>query len=159
MEGCKKNKVLVALGSNMDFPQVRIQQACAYIRSYFNLSYLNASPYFKTKPWGDVMQDDFLNKVVCWEDARSPWEVYEGLMCIERLMGRRRTVRWGPRTIDLDLIKIGCYQVNTPQLILPHPLWKSRQFVWEPMYHVDVTDEIVYKWFHERDRSLSCRVI
>jgi 2-amino-4-hydroxy-6-hydroxymethyldihydropteridine diphosphokinase len=92
---------------------------------------------YETAPVGDVEQDAFLNAVVGIETDLAPREVLGALLEIEATRGRRRDVRWGPRTLDLDLLTYSGEIVDEPGLTVPHPEIRNRRFVLVPLVHAD----------------------
>ncbi len=82
---------------------------------------------------GPVAQDAFLNAAALLRTTLSPQVLLEELLRIEREQGRVRDLRWGPRTLDLDLITYGDLVLNEPGLSLPHPRMRERRFVLEPL--------------------------
>ncbi len=88
------------------------------------------SSIYETTPQGDQLdQGRFLNGVVCIETDLLPDELLDSLEAIEQELGRRRTVRWGPRTIDLDILLYGQEIICTDRLTIPHALMHERRFV------------------------------
>ena len=94
------------------------------------------SSVYETAPVGGPDQGDYLNAVVLAETDLPPADVLERLLDIERGMGRERRERWGPRTIDLDLLVYGDRSVDVPGLTVPHPRMAERRFVLEPLAEV-----------------------
>jgi len=91
------------------------------------------APLYRTDAVGYTDQDWFLNTVAALETELSPRQSLELLMSIENKMGRERTVRWGPRVIDLDMLLYGNLVINTPHLQIPHPRLKERAFAVVPL--------------------------
>ena len=87
----------------------------------------------ETEPWGPVAQPSFLNGVVALETELGPRALLDLLLGIERRLGRVRSERWGPRTIDLDLLLYGDTVVDEAGLTLPHPRLHERRFALEPL--------------------------
>ncbi len=97
------------------------------------------SGLYRTPPWGDTDQDDFLNAVARVETALDAEPLLTALLDIERRLGRRRDRerRWGPRPIDLDLLLFGESTVSAPDLDVPHPRLHERAFVLVPLLELD----------------------
>jgi 2-amino-4-hydroxy-6-hydroxymethyldihydropteridine diphosphokinase len=93
---------------------------------------IGVSSFYYTEPVGYREQDDFINAVAILETNRSPVELLSICHAIEDRLGRRRTVRWGPRTVDLDILLYGNLVVSRPDLAIPHPLMAVRRFVLAP---------------------------
>lgn len=118
----------VGLGSNLGDREAQILQAAELIEVR------RLSRIVETEPWGLVDQPRFLNAVGELETRLEPRALLDGLLEIERLMGRDRTgPRWGPRTIDLDLLLYGDEVLDEPGLAVPHPRLHERSFVLEPL--------------------------
>jgi 2-amino-4-hydroxy-6-hydroxymethyldihydropteridine diphosphokinase len=94
------------------------------------------SSLYYTEPVGYKEQEDFMNAVAVLETDRSPDELLEVCQAIEDKLGRKRTVRWGPRTVDLDILLYGDLALNSPKLIIPHPLMATRKFVLAPLAEI-----------------------
>ena len=118
--------VYIALGSNLG-------DRLAHLRSAVDvLEPVAVSPVYETAPWGGVEQDDFLNiVVVCDDDAPSAWRKAKRA---EEAAGRVRAERWGPRTLDVDVVVA---DGSDPELVLPHPHAHERAFVLVPWLDVD----------------------
>jgi 2-amino-4-hydroxy-6-hydroxymethyldihydropteridine diphosphokinase len=95
------------------------------------------SSYFITKPVGGPEQPDYLNAVCILESDLPATDLLAVLQGIEKSLGRQRTVQWGPRTIDLDLIQYGSLLSAADELELPHPRAHERRFVLEPWFEIE----------------------
>jgi len=91
----------------------------------------------ETEPVGPVEQGPFLNGAARLETSLAPRELLERLLAVENRLGRVRTERWGPRTIDLDLLLYGTETVDEPGLTVPHPSLHERRFALEPLAELD----------------------
>lgn len=103
------------------------------------------SPVYRTAPWGDAAQPPFLNAVAALDTALDPHALLEVLLEIERAHGRDRGAaarRWGPRTLDLDLLTHGTQVLDSARLTLPHPRLHARAFVLVPLADLDPALEI-----------------
>ena len=94
------------------------------------------SSMYETKPWGLTDQPDFVNMAVEAETDLAPIELLEMLKKIEKDMGRRDTIRWGPRIIDLDILLYDDIILKTDSLTIPHPLMHEREFVLGPLSEI-----------------------
>ncbi|MGI9647687.1 MAG: 2-amino-4-hydroxy-6-hydroxymethyldihydropteridine diphosphokinase [Acidimicrobiia bacterium] len=94
---------------------------------------VSRSGLYESEPVGPVEQGAFLNAVAVFETAAEPGAVLAGLLGAEETRGRTRDVRWGPRTLDLDLLLYGDREVNSSGLTVPHPEMASRRFVLDPL--------------------------
>ena len=137
-----ENWIGIGIGSNQDSPLERVREARERIRKAFPWTELKSSSWFTTSPVGPVEQDDFINGVVVGRCDAEPDSILARLLEIERLMGRVREVRWGPRRVDLDLLFVGNAVIDTENLVLPHPRLHERGFVLVPMA------EVCEEWIH-----------
>lgn len=98
---------------------------------------VTASRAYETKPWGGVEQDDYLNAVLIAEADRDPWAWLRWSQALEVAAGRVRDVRWGTRTLDVDVIDVDGLVLDDPELTLPHPRAGARAFVLVPWLDAD----------------------
>jgi len=118
----------VGLGANLGDREAAIRRAAELIGAR------RVSPLIETEPWGYADQPRFLNAVAEVETALGAHELLVRLLEVERQLGRERTgPRYGPRTIDLDLLLYGAETIDEPGLTVPHPRLHERQFVLEPL--------------------------
>ena len=128
-------KGIIALGSNIGEPRENLDLAIALLREATEV--IKVSSYYVTKPVGYEDQPDFVNAVCIIESELPAIELLNMLHGIEKAMGRERTIKWGPRTIDLDIIQYGSLLSNSPELTLPHPGAHERKFVLEPWLEIE----------------------
>jgi 2-amino-4-hydroxy-6-hydroxymethyldihydropteridine diphosphokinase len=128
-------KAVVALGANIGSPREQMDVAVALLREATQV--IAVSTYFVTKPVGGPEQPDYLNAVCILESELPALDLLAVLQGIEKSLGRERDVRWGPRTIDLDLIQYGSLLSAAAELELPHPRAHERRFVLEPWYEIE----------------------
>lgn len=121
----------VALGANLGEPIPMIRRAVTALDGP-ELRVLRQASLFRTRPVGPIAQPDFYNTVVEIESTLSPLALLTRLLSVEADLGRVRAERWGPRSIDLDLLALGTAQVRTQRLTLPHPELARRAFVLVP---------------------------
>ncbi len=124
----------IALGANLGDPVAQLREAAQRLRDTTGLHSVQLSPIYFSAPVGVVDQPRFANAAVQLETSLSAHELLAVCHSVERAMGRVRTVRWGPRTIDLDLIFFGTLHLSAEALRLPHPRWSERAFVVQPIY-------------------------
>lgn len=135
-------RVALAIGSNLDGPAgdraACIGAALDAISRLPRTRLLNSSKPIETKPWGPIAQGDYLNAACLIETFLSPRDLLTGIHAIERSLGRDRTreVRFGPRTIDLDIIFFGDLVITEPDLSIPHPRMHERGFVLAPLAEI-----------------------
>jgi 2-amino-4-hydroxy-6-hydroxymethyldihydropteridine diphosphokinase len=97
-----------------------------------------ASPVYETAPWGGIEQDDFLNAVLVVEDpAVDAWGWLRRGQALEDASGRVREVRWGPRTLDVDVVTVDAVASDDPDLVLPHPGTPQRATVLRPWFDIE----------------------
>lgn len=119
----------ISLGSNMGNREVNLDRARHFLGQLPGTKMVKTSREMCTKPWGKTDQEDFLNQVVVLETEFNPYEFLNQLLNIERIMGRERLEKWGPRNIDLDILLYGDEVINEPILTVPHPFLCSRDFI------------------------------
>jgi 2-amino-4-hydroxy-6-hydroxymethyldihydropteridine diphosphokinase len=125
-------RAYVGVGANLGDREAAIRAAIAALPDVVAVSSLR-----ETDPVGVVDQPRFLNGAVAIETTLSPRELLETLLAVERDLGRERGERWGPRTIDLDLLLYGDEEVDEPGLTVPHPRLHERRFALEPLAELD----------------------
>ena len=128
-------KAVIALGANIGDPEEQMQIAIALLQDSLDL--IAVSSIIKTAPVGGPSQPDYLNAVCIAESELSASELLGLLQGIEKSLGRVREERWGPRTIDLDLIQYGTILSAANELTLPHPRAHERRFVLEPWFEIE----------------------
>ena len=128
-------KAVIALGANIGDPKEQMDLAVAMLREATDFK--SVSKYFSTKPVSDIEQPDYLNAVCIVESDLPALDLLALLHGIEKTLGRERNEKWGPRTIDLDLIQYGSLLSSADELQLPHPRAHERRFVIEPWHSID----------------------
>ena len=128
-------KAVIALGSNIGDPKAQMDLAVAMLREATDV--ISVSEYFSTTPVSDIEQPDYLNAVCIAESELPALDLLGVLHGIEKTLGRERLEKWGPRTIDLDLIQYGSLLSSADELTLPHPRAHERRFVLEPWVSID----------------------
>jgi 2-amino-4-hydroxy-6-hydroxymethyldihydropteridine diphosphokinase len=127
--------VYIGIGSNLGDRRNNCLRAIALLGTG-GVKVLKRSSSHETEPWGVKEQPRFLNMAVEAETDMTPRELLSLLKKIEDRMGRTRTVKWGPRTIDLDILFYGNIIIREPDLEIPHPLMHTRNFVLEPLREI-----------------------
>lgn len=127
----------VALGGNMDKPADRLDRVFSELDRLPQSRLLRASSLYRTAPVGYLDQPDFINAVAVLETSLSPHALMHELLEMENHHGRVRTVKDGPRTLDLDLLLYGGRSLDYPHLQLPHPRMHQRAFVLAPLVEAD----------------------
>ncbi len=126
----------IALGSNLGNPEQQLARAVRALSLLAKSRLLIVSPWYRSKPLGPADQPDYVNGVAALETGLPPLELLDQLQSIEQDHGRARTRRWGPRTLDLDILLYGMEVINRPRLITPHPEMQHRNFVLQPLYDI-----------------------
>lgn len=126
--------VYLALGSNVGDRAAHLQAAQDLIHQHIG-KVARRSHLYETEPWGNTQQDPFLNRVIMVNTTLSPREVLEAIAKIERQLGRQRQgqEKWGPRTIDIDILFYGRRVIRDKGLEIPHPELHKRAFILVPM--------------------------
>jgi 2-amino-4-hydroxy-6-hydroxymethyldihydropteridine diphosphokinase len=136
-------RAYVGLGANLGPKEVTILRAVDLLGATDGIAVLGLSRLRETDPVGVTDQPMFLNGAVALETVLSPWELLDVLLRIEQELGRvRDDERWGPRTIDLDLLVYGDETLDEPGLRVPHPRLHERRFALEPLADLDPELEI-----------------
>ena len=123
----------VGIGSNLGDREGNLRQAIELLSAEDGIDVVAVSEIRETDPVGPVEQGPFLNGAVRIETGLAPRELLERLLAVEGRLGRVRRERWGPRTIDLDLLLYGDDVVDEPGLTVPHPRLHERRFALEPL--------------------------
>jgi len=127
----------IGIGSNIGDKLSNCEKAISEILRADRHKLLVKSSFFKTQPMGYTAQDWFVNGVIKIETNLEAHELLRALKTIEAQLGRTETLRWGPRTIDLDVLFFDDIEIHTEELQIPHPLIQNRQFVLVPLAEID----------------------
>jgi 2-amino-4-hydroxy-6-hydroxymethyldihydropteridine diphosphokinase len=127
----------IGIGSNLGDKRCHCEKAISQILKSDRHRLLAKSSLFKTQPIGYTSQDWFVNGVIKIETDLEAPELLRTLKTIESQLGRAETFRWGPRTIDLDILFFDDIEIRTEELQIPHPLIQNRQFVLIPLVEID----------------------
>lgn len=128
-------RAYVGLGANLGDREATIRRAVALLDDLADVAVVGVSTLRETEPWGPVEQPSYLNGAAAVETDIGPRELLDALLDVERRLGRNRgdEERWGPRTIDLDLLLYGDLVLDEPGLAVPHPRLHERRFVLDPL--------------------------
>jgi 2-amino-4-hydroxy-6-hydroxymethyldihydropteridine diphosphokinase len=143
-------KVAIALGSNVGDRAGHLQHAISRLRTL--LDDVRVSRFYETAPVGTPgPQAPFLNLAVVGDTALSARGLLSALLAIEQERGRERPYAMAPRTLDLDLVLFGEATINEPDLVVPHPRFRERRFVLEPLAEIapEMTDPATKKTVKE----------
>ncbi len=130
-------RAYVGLGANLGPREVTLRRAVDLLAAANAVEVVAVSPFRETAPVGVVDQPPFLNGAVAIDTSLTPRELLDLLLETERALGRVRGERWGPRTVDLDLLVYGDETVDEPGLRVPHPRLAGRRFALEPLADLD----------------------
>lgn len=128
--------VAIALGSNMGDSKKFLDDAVEKVGQLPDTKVIKVANYITTKPYGGVEQDDFLNSAMTIRTMLTPTELLDRLHDIEREAGRERIIRWGPRTLDLDILLYDDLVMDTEDLTIPHIEMHLRDFVLKPLAEI-----------------------
>ncbi len=131
-------KVYLSLGTNLGDKEKNIAEAIEKIRELVG-DVIRQSALYATKPWGFKSDNDFINAAVCVETTLSPRNLLAATQSIERDMGRKEKSKDGKyhdRLIDIDILMYGNEHIDEPDLKVPHPLMKERDFVMIPLREI-----------------------
>jgi 2-amino-4-hydroxy-6-hydroxymethyldihydropteridine diphosphokinase len=123
-----KDVAYIALGSNLGRREVFLAEARAEIAALDDITVLAETEVVETAPIGPVEQGPFLNQMIAVQTELSPTQLLAALQDIERNASRTRSVKWGPRTLDLDIVLFEKQSAEEPDLIVPHPELPNRAF-------------------------------
>lgn len=127
----------VGIGSNLGDPVARVERACELLRALPDSELSKQSSPYRSSPFGPISQPDFVNVVVKLRTGLAATALLFELQDIERMQGRLRKERWGPRTLDLDLLLYGDQVIQLPRLTVPHPGIGCRNFVLLPLREIE----------------------
>lgn len=126
----------IGLGSNLNNPASQVQCALAKINALQETRVIAQSRQYETEPVGPAGQPNYINQVIAIETALTPHALLHALQAIEQTMGRVRSVRWGARIIDCDILLYDNEIIQTEDLSVPHPEMKKRTFVLLPLFEI-----------------------
>ena len=130
-------RAVLALGANLGDRFATLQSALDGVHAFEGIRVVAASPVVETDPVGGPDQPDYLNAVLLVDTRLAPLELLAACQQVELDHGRERSVRWGPRTLDIDVISYDAIVADSGQLVLPHPRAAERAFVLAPWLAVD----------------------
>lgn len=128
--------ICLGLGSNLGDREGNIAAAVARLAAWLGVTVERVSSLYETAPVGYTDQPDFLNAVVGVRTTLTPLELLAACLAVERELGRERKIRWGPRTIDIDVLFYDDVVLDTAELTLPHPRFHERCFVLVPLAEI-----------------------
>jgi 2-amino-4-hydroxy-6-hydroxymethyldihydropteridine diphosphokinase len=131
------SRAYIGLGSNEGDRLENLRAGVAELAAAKDVVVVGKSSVYDSEPVGMTDQGDFLNAVVAVETSLDPYHLLGLVMKIELAHGRQRIARWGPRTLDMDILLFGDLEQDDPELSVPHPRLKERRFVLEPLLEVE----------------------
>lgn len=134
------HKVFLALGTNLGERAENLRAAIHALEP--EVEVIKCSPVYETPPWGFEDQPKFLNQVIEGETDLDPEELLEYLKRIEKMIGREKTFRYGPRLIDIDILFFDQLVIDSPPLVIPHAHMAEREFVLLPL--ADLAPEFIH---------------
>lgn len=146
------NKAYLSLGSNIGERKENILKAYKILENQ-GIEIVKKSSFYETAPVGYENQKHFINSVIEISTELEPYELLEKCHLVEKKLKRKRIIRWGPRTIDVDILLFNDLSLNDPDLVIPHQEIENRAFVLVPLYEIDESvliseieiDEIIKK--------------
>jgi 2-amino-4-hydroxy-6-hydroxymethyldihydropteridine diphosphokinase len=148
---------VLGLGGNIGDPRSLMAAAIEHLSRESGIEVEAVSALYRTPPWGKTDQPPFLNAAVRIETTLQPMPLLMTVLKVEKALGRRRGERWGPRTIDIDILLYGTIAVDQPGLRIPHPLLQKRAFALAPLVDVLPAAEVLGRpakdWLAESDRA------
>ncbi|MBS0968929.1 2-amino-4-hydroxy-6-hydroxymethyldihydropteridine diphosphokinase [Chimaeribacter arupi] len=136
-------RVYLALGSNLAQPLDQVNAALAALDALPQTRRVACSSFYRSTPLGPQDQPDYLNAVVALDTTLLPETLLDATQAIEQQQGRvRKAERWGPRTLDLDMLLYGDQVINTPRLTVPHYDMMNREFMLYPL--AEIAPDLVF---------------
>ena len=131
-----KHSAALSLGGNTGDVAAAFAAALKALDASRQVRVLRASSVWRTPPWGKIDQPDFLNMAALVETSLTPQDLLAFCLTLERAAGRERRERWGPRTLDIDIISYDDARIDEPDLTIPHPRAHERAFVLVPLAEI-----------------------
>ncbi|MCW7544443.1 2-amino-4-hydroxy-6-hydroxymethyldihydropteridine diphosphokinase [Aurantimonas litoralis] len=135
-------RAYLGLGGNIGDPAAKMAAALRRLDGRDDTTVVAVSRLYRTPPWGKTDQPDFVNACAAVETDLAPRDLLELCLATERLFGRERRERWGPRTLDLDVLDYAASPYEDDALILPHPRVTERAFVLVPL--ADIAPDLAF---------------
>ena len=135
---CKRgrHRAFLSIGSNMGDSKAILEDAIKTIDEDRYCKVISQAEFIVTKPYGDIVQDDFINSAIEIETVYEPYELLRFLNEVELQFGRERKIHWGPRTLDLDIVFYDDVVINDRDLNIPHIDMQNREFVLKPLCEI-----------------------
>jgi 2-amino-4-hydroxy-6-hydroxymethyldihydropteridine diphosphokinase len=127
----------LSIGSNMGDKKAFLEESVELLKAYSEIKVTGQSSFYETDPVGYLDQDLFINIALEIETIFSPHDLLKACQSVENKLHRKRIIRWGPRTVDIDIILYDDLSLNHEDLIIPHPRAFERAFVMVPIYELN----------------------
>ena len=134
MKDNQPERIYLSLGTNLGNRELNLEAARQELTPQVKI--LDSSSIYQTEPWGYLDQPDFLNQVLVVETSLSPHELLEYIKGIEQKIGRKPSIRFGPRVVDIDILFYGDLILESRNLQIPHPMISQRKFVLLPLNEI-----------------------
>ena len=144
-------RTFLLLGSNLGDRQDHLDKARTQVRRRIG-KLVAISSVYQTAAWGNTEQSAFLNQVLGVETKLTPEQILTAIKAVEKSQGRTPTEKWGPRTLDIDILFYGDQIIKTPELTIPHPEIANRRFALEPL--MEVEPDLVHPVLNKTVRKL-----
>ena len=155
-------EAVLGLGANLGERTARMRDALSALAVHPAVRLRAVSPLYETAPWGMTDQPAFLNAAALVETNLPPRALLDAILSVEAALGRDRREKWGPRTIDIDILTYGDGTVAEPDLVIPHPHLHERAFALAPLLdvapHAIVNGRPAADWLAALDRTGIARV-
>jgi 2-amino-4-hydroxy-6-hydroxymethyldihydropteridine diphosphokinase len=145
------NNAYLSLGSNEEDRKQWLERALTILAERCG-TIEQQSPIYETAAWGITDQAPFLNMAVHLQTSLEPHELLQQILTIEIELGRQREVKWGPRTLDIDILLFNDDVIDTPELKVPHPFLQERRFTLVPL--AAIAADIMHPVYHKTTRQL-----
>ena len=130
------HKVYLSLGSNLGKKEATLKKAVKALDAEDEINVCKVSSFYKNPPYGGVATEEFVNIAVEIDTLLNPYDLLDVIHKIEKSLGRKRTIRWGNRTCDIDIIFYDDLHIKEKDLIIPHKDYKNRDFVLVPLSEI-----------------------
>ncbi|HEY7438410.1 MAG TPA: 2-amino-4-hydroxy-6-hydroxymethyldihydropteridine diphosphokinase [Acidimicrobiia bacterium] len=153
-------RAYLGIGSNLGDRLAHLQGAVDHLAATEDVVVVGVSPVYETTPVGGPAQDDFINAVVAVDTGLGPHELLGAAHAAEAAAHRVRAERWGPRTLDVDVLLYDDLEIDDPDLTIPHPRMATRDFVLAPLHDLDpaLVPEPPTRWTGIRRAAVALRV-
>ena len=149
------SKAYLGLGTNIGDRLNYLNQACILLNSYDDITITNKSSIYETKAWGYTEQNDFLNMCIEIKTRLNPQNLLKICNEVEQKLNRERIIRWGPRTIDIDILFFNDIILHEENLDIPHPRITERAFVLIPLMDINPNLNVKNKSIKEHLKALT----